>query len=167
MLRGRSEKKNIEQLEYYCVSTQHRIWSNSTREQIPIFILNYISTNIYSESFNLCFVMSVYKHKIPNVSLFSYFPIDQQTFQIPGPWKRYPLRGGLGFSPMLFGAILGSENLVYKFVCNHTKLIFIYYLAVAPIKRICDPQGCPKVAHETHEVRTKLLQDTSKSLQVL
>ena len=90
------KKKNIEQLEYYCISTQHRIWSNNTREQIPIFILNYISTNIYSESFNLCFVMSVYKHKIPNVSLFSYFPIDQQTFQIPGPWKRYPLRAKPG-----------------------------------------------------------------------
>ena len=56
---------------------------------------------------------------------------------------------------------------MYKFVCDHTKLIFIYYLAVALIKRIRNPQECPKVAHETRRVRTELLRDTSSSLQVL
>ena len=56
---------------------------------------------------------------------------------------------------------------MYKFVCNRTKLIFIYYLAVGPIKRIRDSQECPKVAHETHGVTAELVQDTSRSLQVL
>ena len=107
-------KNNIEELEYYCISTQHRIWSNNTREQIPIFILKYISTNIYSESFYLCFVLSVYKHKIPNVSLFSYFPIDQQTIEIPGPCKRYPLRA----EPGLFGNAVWCNIRKARILCT-------------------------------------------------
>ena len=103
-------KNNIEELEYYCISTQHRIWSNNTREQIPIFILKHISTNIYSESFNLSFVMSVYRHKIPNASSFSYLPIDQQTFKYLVPVKGIPYGRSLGFSAMLFGAILGKRE---------------------------------------------------------
>ena len=57
---------------------------------------------------------------------------------------------------------------MYKFVCNHTKLILTYYLAVAPIKGFATVRNVSKpVAHEAHGVRTELLRDTSISLQVL
>ena len=49
---------------------------------------------------------------------------------------------------------------MYKFVCNHTKLILTYYLAVAPIKGFATVRNVPKpVAHEAHEVRTDLLRE--------